>query len=536
MGKKKFIDKKSSATYRLLFRDSSDPSGGASDEATERVFVRVDRNPFPSLSLLDADDDAKRYPDPEPAEDSIFADADDDEDEVDIGGESGNGVRGTWQFGGGLRSSGKTGVLPEEVRKEILELGFPDDGYNYLIHLKEIRQAGGGATFYPNSKARLDRLPIDVKAYDASKLHMQSGTAHTESTYPAASGTHSVKVQKVIDPDIAALLDDGDISRFESDVEELEEDFVLLANRPEEGEEQVTDKKTALSAHATGASSIRDEIMPASASSRLSAVEKPRVRRLIDEQFDLLALREYGSDSEDSQEYDIGAEGESDLLAAKLNEALKDHVMDDTDILNKYEAPGSCAHQNLAIDQDLELDPAADVKKKCAEYAEMYANESTENTETVFVEESSSDESEKWDCETIISTYSNLDNHPGRIGAPKPHRRFLQHVSGGLQSSKPVISLRGKNMLPVDFLPFKRGSTSTSDKEKPEAAVVTNEKKGTNRRFETKEEKKERKAAVKEERREARRAKKEFKGVYKGEAKLAQHVAALSGPSTIRLM
>lgn len=120
---------------------------------------------------------------------------------------------------------------------------------------------------------------------------MQSGTAHTESTYPAASGTQSVKVQKVqkvIDPDIAALLDDGDISSFESDVEELEEDFVLLANRPEEGEEQVTDKKTTLSAHATGASSIRDEIMPASASSRLSAVEKPRVRRLIDEQFDLV--------------------------------------------------------------------------------------------------------------------------------------------------------------------------------------------------------------------------------------------------------
>lgn len=43
-------------------------------------------------------------------------------------------------------------------------------------------------------------------------------------------------------------------------------------------------------------------------------------------------------------------------------------------------------------------------------------------------------------------------------------------------------------------------------------------------------------AAVKEERREARRAKKEMKGLYRGEAKHAQKVAAVSGPSSIHLM
>ncbi|KAF3782401.1 LTV1-like protein [Nymphaea thermarum] len=538
MGKKKFIDKKSSATYRLLFRDSSDPSGGVCDgDATERVFVRVDRNPVPSRSLLDAGDDGEPNPDLEPTDDSIFADADDDEDEVDVGGELGNSVGETRQSGAGLRPSGKTGVLREEVRKEILELGFPDDGYNYLVHLKEIRHAGGGSTFFPNSKARLDRLPSDVKAYDASKLPMQPESAHIDSLYTVASKTHSVKVQKAVDPDIASLLDDEDISRFESSGEELEEDFVLLANQPLEGEKQVTeDKKVALSANPNYASSMRDETRATSATSSLSAVEKPRVRRLIDEQFDLLALREYGSDTDDSEVYDIDAAGDGDLLAAKLNEALKDHVMDDLDILNKYEAPRSSEPQDLAPDQDLELDPAADVKKKCVEYAEMYANENVENTETVFVEESSSDESEKWDCETIISTYSNLDNHPGRIGEPEAPRRGVERASRGLQSSRPLISLRGKNMIPVDFLPFKRGSTTTSDKAKPEAVVASNDKEGRCQRVETKEEKKERKAAVKEERREARRAKKEFKGIYKGEAKLAQRVAALSGPSAIRLM
>lgn len=53
--------------------------------------------------------------------------------------------------------------LPDHVRREILELGFPDDGYNYLIHLREIKNTGGGSAFYHNSKARLDQVPLDVK-------------------------------------------------------------------------------------------------------------------------------------------------------------------------------------------------------------------------------------------------------------------------------------------------------------------------------------------------------------------------------------
>lgn len=35
------------------------------------------------------------------------------------------------------------------------------------------------------------------------------------------------------------------------------------------------------------------------------------------------------------------------------------------------------------------------------------------------VEEIVVDQSEKWDCETILSTYSNLYNHPAKIAMPK---------------------------------------------------------------------------------------------------------------------
>ena len=152
--KKKFIDKKKSATFQLLARDSSDPNHDGSP-GSDRVFVRVDNSSY-SVDTFFADDEphddngtARHEDDPN----SVFADA--PEDYVD-GGEDDGRV-----FGNFVQSSPQS--LPEHVRKEILELGFPDDGYNYLEHLREIRNTGGGSAFYHNPKAKLDELSRDVK-------------------------------------------------------------------------------------------------------------------------------------------------------------------------------------------------------------------------------------------------------------------------------------------------------------------------------------------------------------------------------------
>jgi protein LTV1 len=137
MGKKKFIDKKKSATFQLLARDSSDANYDDSPGG-DRVFVRIDNN----LA-------------------SVFADAleDNDEGNDDLLCEN---------------SAPEANGLPEQLRKEILELGFPDDGYNYLLHLRDIKNAGAGSAFYDNPKARLDQLPRDVKvgwlAFDLCSL------------------------------------------------------------------------------------------------------------------------------------------------------------------------------------------------------------------------------------------------------------------------------------------------------------------------------------------------------------------------------
>nr|POF19769.1 protein aspartic protease in guard cell 2 [Quercus suber] len=86
--------------------------------------------------------------------------------------------------------------LPESVRKEILELGFPDDSYNYLKHLQEIKNTGGGSAYYQNPKAKLEELPRDVKAYDASRVRISEEDADSigKSIFSVASKTVSANL------------------------------------------------------------------------------------------------------------------------------------------------------------------------------------------------------------------------------------------------------------------------------------------------------------------------------------------------------
>ncbi|XP_018809066.2 protein LTV1 homolog isoform X2 [Juglans regia] len=540
--KKKFIDRKKSATFQLLARDSSDPNYD-NTPGGDRVFVRVDNNP---VSFF-ADEDptgvsGSGHNDDDP--DSIFADApeDNDENEEGDGRVPGNSVR-----------AGK--ALPENVRRQILELGFPDDGYDYLIHLRDIKHAGGGSSFYNNPKARLDQLPRDVKAYDASRVQISEVDDDPDgrSIFGVASKTFGVRVQKAVDPDVAALLDDSDLSRFGSDVEDLEEDFVVRANLLEEEKDVEVDKRLnrveqfGVTGKEVDKADNYDQqptvdglVFQSGIGNHLVeggdefADNKSRVRRLLDEQFDLLERQEYGTDNDDDDgDYDYVAE-EDESLAKKLNQAIGDHLMDDLELDDKYKAPADLLRDNEISKRKELSDSAADVIRRCVEYAEKYENENDDKP-VVFVEESS-DESEVWDCETIVSTYSNLDNHPGKIGAPEIARRkkLAETVSRALGVTSHVISLRGKERLPVDFLPHSK--KPAEEKVKDVGSNKAEQQKRKQLGQESKEEKKERKAAVKEERREARRAKKEMKELYRGEAQRAQKVAAIAGPSSIHLM
>ncbi len=121
--------------------------------------------------------------------------------------------------------------------------------------------------------------------------------------------------------------------------------------------------------------------------------------------------------------------------------------------------------------------------KKSIQLLELY--ESTEQ-EVEMVEEESSD---SFDVESIVSTYTNTDNHPAVISEKK-------------------IKLSKKTGIPLNVLP-----NQPKPQEKP-----ARENKGQARKSkESAEEKKERKKKIKDERKSKREEKKQLKLAYRGE-------------------
>ncbi|XP_066349456.1 uncharacterized protein [Miscanthus floridulus] len=476
------------ATFRLF------PRAGAADP-NDRVFVRVDNNDYTVPGFADEDSFDSSLSDPS-AGDGNFHSA--------------------------------SGPLPEHVRREILELGLPDDGYNYLSHLRELRPAAAAASsFVPSSTARPEPLPLDVKAYDASRVRVGPSDGELDegkTMCKVAAKTAPVRrIEKAVDPDVARLLDESDVSHVGSEDEGLEEDFVIIANRAE-GEELEEEDIEEMEEWNGVLSDVEEEF------DFEEDEPKPRVRRLLDEQFDLLALEEYGDSDDDDR---VVKDGEYELPSEAIDE-LKLFQSQNVCVDEEYRTPADFVHQKQDSSTADDVDESARVIKKCAEYAERYLNESAEEEVAVLVSESS-EESEIWDCETIVSTFSNLDNHPGKIETPGiPRKRLPRVFPGETTTTNDIIKLHGKEKLPVEYLPQRRRNGEKKKVKPVEASVTDKLKKGAEN--ETKEEKKARKAAVKEEKKEARKAKKELKGLYKSETQKAQKVAAVTGPSSIRLM
>lgn len=207
-----------------------------------------------------------------------------------------------------------------------------------------------------------------------------------------------------------------------------------------------------------------------------------------------LLSREYASsdnDCRDCAEHDAFVAEEDESLAQKLKHVLGRHSKDDLELDQGYKAPADILSGREGIEDKELLQSASDVLNRCMEYAEKYQNEDDE-IEDEYIFEESSDESEGWDCETIVSTCSNLNNHPGKIVAPEITRRkkLAETVSGALNSNNPMITLRGKEKLPVDFLPHSR---KVVDKVKDIGSLRTEHPKRKPHGQESKEEKKERK-------------------------------------------
>lgn len=91
-------------------------------------------------------------------------------------------------------------------------------------------------------------LVVSFQAYDASRVQISklSDASDEKAIYSVTLKTVGMRIQKAVDPEVAALLDDSDLSRFGSDIEDLEEDFVVNASLSQEPSHLEPDKKLPL--------------------------------------------------------------------------------------------------------------------------------------------------------------------------------------------------------------------------------------------------------------------------------------------------
>ncbi|XP_026105177.1 protein LTV1 homolog [Carassius auratus] len=401
-------------------------------------------------------------------------------------------------------------VEVEKRKEEQRNFGvFFDDDYNYLQHLREAPQP---AELISAPRIRRDARPKPEE--DEEDASIPTASINLPSSVFASEFEEEVgllnKAAPVsgprldMDPDIVAALDED----FDFDDPEniLEDDFVVKANdvmggddddewedtdeEDGEDEEQDYDSEGGLSEDEEGG---RKEFMFADCETKSRFTEYSLTSSIMrrNEQLTLLDDR-FEKFYEQFDDDEIGAldnaelEGYIEPDSKRLEEVIKDYFIQKEKECQKPDQLGPAELPSVK-EEDEEEDGDGEVE-----------------IETMVIEPPT----ERWDCETIISTYSNLYNRPKLIqDPPKPKE----------------IRVSSKTGIPLDVLP-KRGLTTKqvekmeriNDSDLPRASTQPRS------REESAEERRARKQAIKTERKERRSEKKANKLAFKQEKQMQE--------------
>ncbi|KAK2998476.1 hypothetical protein RJ639_023956 [Escallonia herrerae] len=271
----------------------------------------------------------------------------------------------------------------------------------------------------------------------------------------------------------------------------------------------------------------------------------PRVHRLLDERFDSLKLQEYSTEStgechgatDKQTEYPFGENftysinyQETDELELDETYIVPSDLLCDVKDSKSLETAADTIHRSWNMLKSMKMTIVMEVWLFCRNLVMKQ---------------------KPGIVKSIVSTYSNMDKNHGKIEAPEVRKHMAETISGALNGSSHKIFLKGKQMMPVDFLPHGKifatkkvedASRLRAEQQKEEATwprVRGGKERGEafnkldyvrhlmSTCFE---------AAVEEERREARDLKKEMQGLYRCEGQHAQKLSAFTGSSSIHLM
>jgi protein LTV1 len=380
---------------------------------------------------------------------------------------------------------------------------FGGDGYDYTQHLRPLGTAGGifvpapefpeDMGHYKQKREKKKRLPKDFpqevlpnepdisrlgKDVDLSFLDQLTEEQKRRYFYQMLPGGIDLEV-----------LDALEHPENYEDNGELEDDFIAKANAVMLSDEEMSDADE-------DSEMIEDEIDDditdhvTRVTSKLPREESQTAKAaptLLDEMFEA-TLAKYDKDMElASDEEDIDAQGTVEIGAYEqvLDEFLADRKRPAHELL--VPAPESKIRVAQSTKRYIEDDEDS-LEGAEEQMAELYLKEGPKA---------------QFDCESIISTYSNLENHPVLISDEPTNRIKLS-----------------KKGIPVGVLRKKVAEEEEEEEAPKQNLGVAREKE------EDKEAKKQRKQLVKQERRMRREDKKSMKEAYKAEEmKQKQHLA-----------
>ncbi|KAF7337639.1 Protein LTV1 [Mycena sanguinolenta] len=253
-----------------------------------------------------------------------------------------------------------------------------------------------------------------------------------------------------------------------------------------------------------------------------SSMYRNEALQTLDERFDQMILKQYNSDEEsEPSEEDDADDDAPELITSRADfESMMDEFLNDYEILGRKLKPKLEGDSGAAKLDTLRRAMGQDERVRATQEDE------DEDDGDVLMPLDIDDRKDRWDCETILTTYSNLENHPRLIRArdsdrkktvvPKIHLDPRTGFPTIAADTKPASKPTGR----VSFTSDSNSESSDDDDDRPRVQTIKRDKN------ESKEEKKARKAAVKEERQARRVEKKSTKELYGAELKTQKRAIA----------
>lgn len=394
MGKKKKFDKKSSITFKLVHRSQRDPLV-ADERAPQHVLVPVNND---YKTRVNNNNDCK------------------------------------------TRLNNNDIQLTEHKRiEEQRKYGiYFDDDYNYLQHLRDVNPSTEWQPIYDQKDDQKDDLKDDQNSLKTKSNQIQFPSSLFASNVEEKEGLLNKAVLPIgpqldWDPDLVAAMDED--FDFNDPNNQIDDDFVLQAEDIEDvdednewedmsdSEELDEENESTLCGDNHSLSDLKNQMFSdeetkshfTNYSMSSSVIRRNQNLTILDQRFETLYEREYAN------ECDIGPldfdeiEGNIDPNNSELMASLIQEYNDSKNHKEIYENVDSKSFPNHFIHKDYE-------RNEDLTQIEIYEN-------------SKKGDKERFDCESILSTYSTLYNHPKVI---RESGRHLNRVKINERTGLPI--------------------------------------------------------------------------------------------------